>query len=44
MKQNLLSGKHLNDEQAAYEHLAQIRWPEGPICAYRPSWIDNAHR
>src|SRR5207249_4417153 len=31
---NLLSGKHLNDEQAAYEHLAKIRWPEGPRCLH----------
>ena len=34
MGQNLLSGKHLNDEQAAYEHLANIRWPEGPHCVH----------
>lgn len=34
MSENLLSGKHLNDEQAAYEHLAKIRWPEGPICVH----------
>jgi transposase-like protein len=34
MRQNLLSGKHLNDEKAAYEHLAKIRWPEGPICVH----------
>lgn len=34
MDKNLLSGKHLNDEKAAYEHLAQIRWPEGPVCVH----------
>lgn len=34
MNENLLSGKHLNDEQAAYEHLAKIRWPEGPVCVH----------
>ncbi len=34
MNKNLLSGKHLNDETAAYEHLAAIRWPEGPICVH----------
>jgi len=34
MSENLLSGKHLSDEQAAYEHLAKIRWPEGPICVH----------
>ena len=34
MRQNLLSGKHLNDEQAAYEHLANIRWPEGIRCIH----------
>ena len=34
MRQNLLSGKHLNDEKAAYEHLAKIRWPEGPRCVH----------
>jgi len=34
MSKNLLSGKHLNDETAAYEHLAKIRWPEGPICVH----------
>ena len=34
MRQNLLSGKNLNDEQAAYEHLAQIRWPEGSHCVH----------
>ena len=32
MGQNLLTGNHLNDEKAAYEHLAKIRWPEGPRC------------
>jgi transposase-like protein len=37
MKENLLSGKHLNDEAAAYEHLAKIRWPEGPVCVHCPS-------
>ncbi len=34
MSENLLSGKHLNDEKAAYEHLAKIRWPEGPVCVH----------
>ncbi len=34
MKKSLLSGAHLNDEQAAYEHLAKIRWPEGPVCVH----------
>lgn len=34
MRESLLSGAHLNDEQAAYEHLAKIRWPEGPICVH----------
>ena len=34
MGNNLLNGKHLHDEQAAYEHLAKIRWPEGPICVH----------
>ena len=34
MGQNLLSGKHLNDEKAAYEHLAQIRWPDGLRCVH----------
>ena len=34
MRQNLLSGKHLNDETAAYEHLSRIRWPEGPVCVH----------
>lgn len=34
MGKNLLNGKHLHDEQAAYEHLAKIRWPEGPICVH----------
>lgn len=34
MKKNLLSGAHLNDETAAYHHLAQIRWPEGPVCVH----------
>ena len=34
MQKNLLSGAHLNDEKAAYEHLAKIRWPEGPICVH----------
>jgi len=34
MQKNLLSGAHLNDEHAAYEHLAKIRWPEGPVCVH----------
>jgi transposase-like protein len=34
MQKNLLSGDHLNDEKAAYEHLAKIRWPEGPVCIH----------
>ena len=34
MKEDLLSGKHLYDEHAAYEHLAMIRWPEGPRCVH----------
>ena len=34
MGNNLLNGKHLHDEQAAYEHLANIRWPEGPVCVH----------
>ena len=34
MGNNLLNGKHLHDEQTAYEHLAKIRWPEGPICVH----------
>ncbi|MEO7859267.1 MAG: IS1595 family transposase [Nitrospirales bacterium] len=34
MKNSLLSGAHLNDEHAAYEHLSKIRWPEGPICVH----------
>ena len=33
-QKNLLSGEHLNDEKAAYEHLAKIRWPEGPVCVH----------
>lgn len=32
MKQNLLSGTHLNDEKSAYEYLAKLRWPDGPRC------------
>jgi transposase-like protein len=27
-------GAHLNNEQAAYEHLSKIRWPEGPVCVH----------
>ena len=34
MGNNLLNGKHLHDEQTAYEHLAKIRWPEGPVCVH----------
>lgn len=34
MAQNILSGKHLNDEKAAYEYLANFRWPEGPRCVH----------
>jgi transposase-like protein len=34
MKENLLSGAHLNDETAAYEHLAAIRWPGGIRCVH----------
>jgi transposase-like protein len=34
MKKSLLSGTHLNDEKAAYEHLAKIRWANGPICVH----------
>ena len=34
MGNNLLPSKHLHDEQAAYEHLAKVRWPEGPIRAH----------
>ena len=32
MDKHLLSGKHLTDEKAAYQHLAHIRWPNGPRC------------
>lgn len=31
---NLLSGKHLNDEMAAYEYLSKLRWPDGPRCIH----------
>lgn len=34
MGQNLLTGKHLSDEKAAYEYLAKLRWPEGPRCVH----------
>lgn len=34
MGQNLLSGKHLNDEKAAYEYLSKLRWPDGPRCIH----------
>ncbi|BCA55821.1 DDE transposase [Nitrospira sp. KM1] len=34
MGQNLLAGKHLNDEKAAYEYLSKMRWPDGPICVH----------
>jgi len=34
MQNNLLSGAHLNDEQAAYEHLAKVRWPDGVKCIH----------
>lgn len=34
MGQNLLSGKHLHDEKAAYEYLAKLRWPDGPRCVH----------
>ncbi len=34
MQKNLLSGAHLNDKTAAYEYLANIRWPEGPRCVH----------
>jgi transposase-like protein len=34
MQNNLLSGAHLNNEQAAYEHLAKIRWPDGVKCIH----------
>lgn len=32
MGQNLLNQVHMTDEKAAYEHLAKIRWPDGPRC------------
>jgi len=34
MQNNLLSGAHLNDEKAAYEHLAKVRWPDGVKCIH----------
>jgi transposase-like protein len=34
MQKNLLSGAHLNDEPAAYEHLAKVRWPDGVKCIH----------
>lgn len=34
MGQNLLSGKHLHDEKAAYEYLAKLRWPDGRRCIH----------
>jgi len=34
MGQNILSGEHLNDEKKAYEYLAKLRWPDGPICVH----------
>jgi transposase-like protein len=34
MRNNLLSGAHLNDEKAAYEHLAKVRWPDGVKCIH----------
>ncbi|MCI0428860.1 MAG: IS1595 family transposase [Nitrospiraceae bacterium] len=34
MRKSLLSGVHLNDEQAAYEHLAKVRWPDGVKCIH----------
>lgn len=34
MGHNLLSGKHLSDEKAAYEYLANLRWPDGPRCVH----------
>jgi transposase-like protein len=34
MGQNLLSGVHVNDEREAYEHLAKLRWPNGPRCVH----------
>ena len=32
MDKHLLNGKHLSDEKAASQHLAHIRWPNGPRC------------
>jgi transposase-like protein len=34
MGQNLLVGTFLKDEKLAYEHLAKLRWPDGPICVH----------
>lgn len=34
MSQNLLTGKHLNDEKEAYAYLAKLRWPDGPKCVH----------
>jgi len=34
MQKSLLSGAHLNDERAAYEHLAKVRWPDGVKCPH----------
>lgn len=34
MQENLLSGAHLNNETAAYEYLAALRWPEGLRCVH----------
>lgn len=34
MSENLLVGKHLSDENAAYEYLTKLRWPDGPKCVH----------
>jgi transposase-like protein len=34
MGQNLLVGSFLKDEKRAYEHLAKVRWPDGPVCVH----------
>lgn len=34
MGQNLLIGQQFNDEKKAYEYLAKLRWPDGPVCVH----------
>lgn len=34
MPKSVLSAKRFHDEEAAYEHIEKMLWPEGPVCPH----------